>query len=74
MTPPDENGWMPIESAPKDRSILVYNPMVGAYQSAYRAVDGINDEWPCFLWGERPGCWYPVPSHWHPLPAAPVQP
>lgn len=26
MTEPDENGWMPIETAPKGRAVKVYGP------------------------------------------------
>lgn len=54
--------WLPIESAPKDRDILVYNEMVGSYRSRYT-----NGVYPCTFW-VCDGIWYPKPSLWMELP------
>lgn len=64
--------WQPIETAPKDGTpILAYNPVTGPYQT--RHEDG---EWPMADWykgdPDHPGIWYPRPSHWMPLPTAPL--
>lgn len=92
LSPRDEravtdNGWQPIETAPRDRRILAYNVVMGVY--ATRFLDG---EWPCARmyadaaeieaspsqWDRddpdherRSGVWYPRPTHWQPLPEAP---
>lgn len=57
--------WQPIESAPKDRLILVYCP---SYQ-------GLNAIVCCCQWHEDAGfCVDELrsPSHWMPLPAPPT--
>lgn len=78
--------WQPIETAPKDRRILVYNRAMGVYSSQYTEeredlgpgdMRG-NSERP-ILWTGFPlgltsaglGKWYCVPSHWKPLPTQP---
>jgi hypothetical protein len=71
------NPWMPIETAPKDRNILVFNPMTGIYTSKF--IDG---NWPYFGWNELTGfkidkddpaasVHYPHPTHWQELPPKP---
>lgn len=63
-----------IETAPKDRAILAFNPVTGWYRT--RHEDG---EWPMADWmgnsktGLR-GIWYPRPTHWQPLPPIPTNP
>lgn len=66
----------PIETAPKDREILVYNPFEGWYRTRYE-VDGEKDRscWPLYrnlhhsslpdqrVHGEA-SVWYPWPTHW----------
>ena len=62
-----ENAWLPIESAPRQGRILVYNGFFGAYTIGF--TDG---QWPIFLSDGMRGNWYPVPSHWRPLPSLPI--
>ena len=40
------NHWQPIESAPKDRRILVWNVIEGVYESRCHEKEGKRDEWP----------------------------
>ena len=65
--------WLPIETAPKDEDILVFNAMTGAYRSRYQSScrKPKTGEWPFYGWGNNVGIWYPDPSHWMPLPPAP---
>lgn len=59
--------WRDISTAPKDGTrIMVWNSFAGVYSSAY-----LNGEWPLYGWGNE-GVWYPRPTHWMPLPDAPV--
>lgn len=61
--------WLPIESAPKNGTrIMVYNSVTGTYCSS--SIDG---EWPFYGWNNygNVGIWYPVPTHWQPLPDPP---
>ncbi len=81
------NDWQTMETAPKDRRILVYNPAEGVYATRY--LDG---EWPCVRtiadaahlsespkqWDKddpdrerRVGTWYPAAMFWKPLPEPP---
>lgn len=63
-----ENGWMPIETAPKDGTPFL------AYQR-----NGGPDLYPCwFVNDQYEGAFWqndydnePSPSHWRPLPAPP---
>lgn len=62
--------WQPIETAPQGVTILVYNPFMGVYAS--------NSEWCKGYWlalsaGDLTGRWFPVPTHWMPLPNAPTK-
>jgi hypothetical protein len=73
-----EDGWMPIESAPKDGSaILIWQP-----REARRFFEGFDDQryaigyWRTDgreSWGNR-NCVEVNPSHWIPLPAPPKEP
>jgi hypothetical protein len=62
----------PIDSAPTDREILVFNDLYGWYRS--RRVpykDGFV--YPLYgLSGRQGGVWYPVPSYWAELPPTPA--
>lgn len=82
---PDDNGWYPIECAPKDGTecLLVeppsfyspdYSIVIGWYGEDYNDTEGIS-EW---LYGTGDdysiGHYYnPIrPTHWQPLPKPPV--
>lgn len=63
------DGWLPIESAPKDGTeILGWHKVAGPAQT--RFYDG---EWCCVDWNEDQyiACTW-EPSHWRPLPSAPA--
>ena len=63
-------GWLPIESAPKDETEIVgWHKVAGPSQT--RFYDG---EWCCVDWNEDQyiACTW-EPSHWRPLPSAPSQ-
>ena len=53
----------PIETAPKDKRIMVFNPMTGWYLTKKK-----GDCWPMIGWGDKEGLWFPVPTHWLPEP------
>lgn len=75
--------WMPIETAPKQGRILVWNAFFGVYSSEYteeRIRDGDKPLSECEIkWQGYPlgltsiglGKWYCVPTLWQPLPEAP---
>jgi hypothetical protein len=66
-----EEAAKPIESAPTDRDIMVYNGMYGWYRTRGYSIDG-DQVWPLYgLFGADGGVWYPVPSHWMELPPTP---
>lgn len=76
MAYPERNGWQPIETAPRDRPVLVWNGYWGVYSSRY--WEEFNDDgtlnWAGFPHGHCDvgfGKWYPVASYWMPLPAPP---
>ncbi len=60
-----KGGWQTIDTVPKDDEILVYNKMVGVYQTQQT-----GGEFPCLYWGGT-GVWFPRPTHWMPLPDPP---
>jgi hypothetical protein len=69
----DTNGWMAIETAPRDGTqVLVGVWVVGYYNGSER-------RWSCWTIGVQGsggfGCdgeWGDEPTHWMPLPPAPV--
>lgn len=79
--------WQPIETAPRDRLILAYNPVMGIYTTAYTTRwTGLPEEYenpdyegfPCgFCWsGPKSypfGQWDCQPTHWCELPPEPHQ-
>jgi hypothetical protein len=65
--------WLPIESAPKDKRVLVFNEYFGVYSSEY-TEDGPFKGFPLGLTNIGLGKWYCVASMWMPLPAAPLPP
>jgi uncharacterized protein DUF551 len=69
--------WMPIETAPKDGTLLVLGAKNGVWLGKYRPIYAsgfpANNPWSSMLlnhdhMAER----YTRPTHWMPLPAAPV--
>jgi hypothetical protein len=73
-------GWQPIETAPKDFSVIVAAPCDGHYivgEARYFADRDSDTGW---WWaGESPGDYYadkisPDPEFWQPLPSAPLAP
>lgn len=80
--------WQPIDTAPKDRRILVFNSWFGVYSSQYtveREHLGDDDRrrtserpvkwtgYPLGLTDIGLGRWYCVPTHWMPLPEPPQE-
>lgn len=70
----DPAGWRPIETAPKDGTVvLVWRPRESDDHVAHAAVD----HWRSYeIGGGGSGSWYrsrryQQPTHWMPLPATP---
>lgn len=80
---PDENGWIPIASAPRDgRQIWLFDPNIDPDQfvGSYGWLDlpiGHPDNWAGWVFADEiliNHCDYePEPTHWRPLPEPPVQ-
>jgi hypothetical protein len=67
----EEAAWQPMDTAPKDRPILAYNPMMGVYNTQYQSQEpDERDRWPCGFSGWS-GTWYCWPTHWMPVPKPP---
>lgn len=65
-------GWLPIESAPKNRSVMLYTKYGLTYCGRYRQGQLGEPsqhlvEWRCDSSGR-----YANPTHWMPLPVAPA--
>lgn len=58
--------WQPIESAPKDREVLLLDPEVGVCMGAY--YSGKYWTTVCVRGGEDD---FSEPTHWMPLPEPP---
>ena len=76
MTKPDESGWLPIETAPKDGRWVLLGDFKESDEGNFcigvaRFCDGAwEDEFqPDWYWR---GAY--TPSHWQPLPKLPVTP
>lgn len=71
MTTPDANGWMPIETAPKDGTPIFAWGNDAEEEACYRAIarrfDGERGWW---VQGTMPF----YPKKWQPIPKPPVQP
>lgn len=69
ISEPDANGWMPIESAPKDVQILAYEPEYGWLLASW-----CHDRWLIKssgnFWARLPGS--VTLTRWQPLPKPPV--
>lgn len=66
---PDANGWMPIETAPKDQQILAWEPMYG-----WLLVACNFGQWEIKTSGNF---WVDLPksvtlTHWQPVPRRPT--
>lgn len=71
----DPNGWRPIETAPKDGTLVLIfaalgNPAAfeGVLLAAYGRTDDNGEDW----WALDSGGWVKSPSHWMPLPPPPT--
>lgn len=80
-------GWMPIESAPKDKVLLLgYFNESGKWRTVrgeWFCQEEIDDQWEfpengspgwyetCVNADEPPNCWPIEPTHWMPLPTPP---
>lgn len=65
MASEQTTGWRPIETAPRDGTMI----LVGRWDQGLATVYGDH-------WAEDPGCWYDSsglfePTHWMPLPEPP---
>lgn len=70
----DKHGWLPIETAPKDGTVVdlwCVHPQHPACMSRDMLFE--REKWRSDRWGDElnPG-W--EATHWHPMPAPPVQP
>lgn len=61
---PEDNGWMPIGSAPRD-STEIFVCLNNGLGSMYIASNSGTDQW--WSWPQR----IPTPTHWMPLPQPP---
>lgn len=62
--------WHSIETAPKDKVILLFNAVTGVYTGKW------NEEyktWPMFGWDGLTGMWFPNPTHWTLIPDPPKE-
>jgi hypothetical protein len=59
-----------MDSAPRDRKILVFNLFCGWYITKY---DDKRRAWPMYADNRNGGVWFPVPSHWMELPDSPAE-
>lgn len=62
--------WQPIESAPKDQHVIVFNAVAGVHEALW--VEGHG--WLITQWAGQTGRWWPSPTHWMPLPEPPEGP
>lgn len=67
MTAPTDNGWMPIETAPKDGTLLLFAAEFDGPGDWRIKMGYWSDDWNDWsLWGAS---W--KPTRWQPLPPAP---
>ena len=68
MSPEIESVLQPINTAPLDRDVVVFNKATGPYRSrATQIRQSPQLQWPLRNWNGMDGIWYPIPSHWAPL-------
>lgn len=69
--------WQPIETAPKDKEILLFCPFRGVVRGSWRRDEYAKKPRPYWthdrerLWGIR-GTREDQPTHWQPLPKPPL--
>lgn len=70
---PAQSGWLPIESAPKMKEILLWADTSTPDFPNWRMASGYyHSEMNVWIWGgEQVHDWNFPPTHWQPLPAAP---
>lgn len=69
---PAQPGWLPIESAPKDKSVLLYvNQFLPVYCGRKRHGNLGEPQQGAFAWRCDSSGRFSDPTHWQPLPAAP---
>lgn len=59
--PKAEQGWQPIETAPKDTPVLLYEPNLKA-RYVSRWVEEPYPHWRGYGQGDDPSHWYPLPG------------
>jgi hypothetical protein len=76
-----EGEWRSMDSAPRDRAILVYSPVHGIVEAAWECVEGGGhpENGPPIYWWTSPHCEfidgpYDAPTHWRETFDAPPQP
>lgn len=67
MSGPDANGWRPIDMAPRDGTRVIGFPI--RWDRTTAAVIYFKSP---FGFVTAPGDWMASPTHWQPLPPAPV--
>jgi hypothetical protein len=73
MTAPDANGWMSIETAPKDGTMILGYRHVLPPRTRVAVITWLPDEHYGDHWiGSAIGCVMEYPTHWQPLPKPPV--
>lgn len=67
---PSVSPWRPIETAPRDGTLIVALTPAPQFVRWWTDLDGYGEDYP---WVGRDGCAYKVSQviHWMPLPAAP---
>ncbi len=68
MSAPDENGWMPIETAPKDETEILLHDGKQHGIGYFSFPAGVIE------WGHWYGTRAHRPTHWQPLPKPPANP
>ena len=77
MTTVANAGWQPIETAPKDRAVLLYCPDIGVVRGMWNSCEHAKNPKPYWsidrehLFGTRL-VRLNQPTHWMPLPDPPI--
>jgi hypothetical protein len=74
VSPDEERGWQPIETAPKDEDVYILAMRAGAKVPFVASYDADYENWFTFNGAlENCGGGNFLPTHWRPLPEPPVQ-